>query len=286
MYICQHNYDIFFFDISFMTMKFRIPLYAAFAAVLASCSGSDDHTPLLQPDLPAAGKSRVCSITHEGSLPNVYNWTLTYDATRLVAAEGNLVGDMQNKYRSAFYYGPSGVTIANSEGPKMEATFNIDGNIVQLMVNKDVYHFTYADGRLITWDKTVRDMNFGGDVSSASGRLAYQDGNLVSIEYIENEGAPTFYTLTPSAIPNRNGLLPALISQQMGCFGFEHLYYGGMLGKPSTHLISNVKVDSSRGEEFDYEISYAYSSAPLTGDITLCNISYENNKAAAVIYKY
>ena len=267
-------------------MKFRLPLYVAFAAALYSCSSSDDHTPLLQPELPAEGKSRVTSITHEGSLPNVYNWTLTYDATRLVAAEGNLVGDMLNRYRSALYYSPTGVTIANAEGPKMEAVFNIDGNIVQLMVNKDVYHFAYTDGRLTTWDKTVRDMNFGGDVSSASGRLTYQGGDLVSIEYIENEGSPTIYTLTHSENLNRNGLLPALISQQMGCFGFEHLYYGGMLGKGSTHLVSNVKVDSSRGEAYDYEISYAYSTAPLTGDITLCNISYESNKAAAVIYKY
>lgn len=267
-------------------MKFRSALYAALFAALYSCSSSDDHTPLLQPDLPAEGKSRVTSITHEGSLPNVYNWNLTYDATRLVAAEGSLLGDMQNKYRSALYYSPTGVTIANLEGPKMEAVFNIDGNIVQLMVNKDVYHFAYTDGRLTAWDKTVRDMNFGGDVSSASGRLAYQDGNLVSIEYVENEGAPTIYALTPSAVSNRNGLLPALLSQQMGCFGFEHLYYGGMLGKPSAHLVANVKVDSSRGEEFDTEISYAYSTAPLTGDVTLCNVSYDEGKAAAVIYKY
>lgn len=280
MYICRQKPN------NFMMMKLRFPLFATLVALLYSCSSSDDHAPLLQPNLPADGNNRVTSIVHEGSLPNVYNWTLTYDATRLLAAEGNLVGDTQNKYRSAFYYNPTGVTIANAGGPNMEAVFDIDGNIVQLMVNKDIYHFAYTDGRLTAWDKTVRDMNFGGDVSSASGRLTYQDGNLVSIAYVENEGEPSVYALTPSAIANRNGLLPALLSQQMGCFGFEHLYYGGMLGKPSSHLVANVKVDSSRGEEFDSEISYAYSSAPHTGNITLCNISYDNGKAAAVIYKY
>lgn len=267
-------------------MKLHLPLFAALVATLSACNSSDDHAPLLQPDLPAVGKSRVCSITHEGSLPGVYNWTLAYDATRLIAASGTLIGDMQNGYRSALYYTSSGVTIVNADGPKMEALFDIDGNIVQLMVNKDIYHFSYTDGRLIAWDKTVRDMNFGGNVSNASGKLTYQGDNLTRIEYVENGGNPTVYSLTPSAVPNHNGLLPALLSGQMGCFGFEYLYYGGMLGKPSSHLVANIKVDSSRGEEFDYEIAYSYSSAPTTGDITLCNISYADNQTAAVIYKY
>lgn len=266
-------------------MKFRFPLLAALAMALYSCSSSDDHVPPVQPELPAEGSLRVRSITHEGSLPYVYDWKLNYNANYLVSAEGNLVGDVENKYRSTLSYTPEGVTISNYQGPKMEAIMDADGNIVQLTVNMDVYNFSYTDGYLTSWSKVVRDMNFGGNVSSASGKLSYNSGNLVRIEYIENEGTPTIVTLTPSTTLNKNGLLPVTLSMQMGCFGFEHLYYGGMLGKPSKHLVKRVQVDSSKGSASDYVIDYLYSTSNETGNTDLCVVTYQG-KVATAIYRY
>ena len=266
-------------------MKFRSPVLAALAMALYSCSSSDDYVPLVQPELPAEGNNRVRSITHEGNVPNVYDWKFTYDTNYLVSAEGTLVGDTENFYRSALYYSPEGVTIANYNGPQMSAIMNEDGNIVQLTANKDVYHFTYTNGYLTAWDKTVRDANFGGNASSASATLSYSGGNLVRISYVENDGQPTVVTLTPSTYLNENGLLPATLSPQLGCFGFEHLYYGGMLGKASKNLVKKVKVDSSRGASYDYEIDYTYSFSKTTGATELCIFTYQG-KAATAIYKY
>lgn len=266
-------------------MKIRIPLFAALVMALYSCSSSDDYVPLVQPELPAEGNCRVRSITHKGNVPNVYDWSLTYEPNYLVSAEGTLVGDTQNSYRSALYYSPDGVTIVNYNGPQMEATMDKDGNIVRLTANKDVYHFAYTNGYLTAWNKTVRDANFGGDASSASAELMYKDGNLVRISYVENNGNPTVITLTPSTDLNINGLLPVALSHHLGCFGFEHLYYGGMLGKPSKHLVKKVKVDSSRGAAYDYEISYDYNSSKITGNIDLCTFKYQGQSATA-IYGY
>jgi hypothetical protein len=265
-------------------MKFRFPLLATLAFALYSCS-SDDYEPSIELELPAEGSSRVRSITHEGSLPYVYDWKLNYNDKYLVAAEGNLVGDTENMYSSYLSYTPETVLINNPKGPQMEAIMDADGNIVQLTVSKDVYNFVYTNGYLTAWDKTVRDMNFGGNVSSASGKLKYSAGNLVRIEYVENNGNPTIITLTPSTTLNKNGLLPVTLSLQMGCFGFEHLYYGGMLGKASKNLVKRVVVDDPKGTANDFAIDYTYSVSATTGDTELCVFTYRG-QAATAIYKY
>ena len=65
----------------------------------------------------------------------------------------------------------------------------------------------------------------------------------------------------------------------------ECLYYGGMLGKPSTHLVKTIKVDNAKGTANDYQIDCTYSFFSETGDTKLCNFTYKG-EAASVIYKY
>lgn len=265
-------------------MNLRIPLFAALGWVLYSCSSSDGGhwVPPVQPELPATGAYRVQQISHLGTTPNAYNWTLKYSDTHLTWAECELVGNASNSYKSALAYTASGVTITNTGGLNMTAVLNGDGNIEQLTVNKDEYYFTYADGRLIAWRKVMRDANFADKAASASAELNYQDGDLVSIVYAENNDDPIVVTLTPSTYPNTNGLLPAVLSRYMGCFGFEHLYYAGMLGKPTNHLVQGAFIDGL-GDD-DYEIAYNYSIAN-TGSTELCTFQYQG-EAVAVDYEY
>lgn len=269
-------------------MKFRFPLLVALALALNSCSSSDDYVPLIQPELPAEGSSRVRSITHEGSMPQTYDWTFNYDANYLVSAEGKLLGDTDGtyKYRSQLYYSPNGVTIVNSNGKNMAAVMDAKGNIVELAVNNNEYYFEYTAGRLTSWKKVLNDENFGHEESATTGKLTYNAaGNLVRIDHVGHDGVTTVVTLTPSTTLNKNGILPPTLSSQMGCFGFEHLYYGGMLGKPSTHLVKTIKVDNAKGTANDYQIDCTYSFFPETGDTKLCNFTYKG-EATSVIYKY
>ena len=265
-------------------MNLRIPLFAALGWVLYSCSSSDGGhwVPPVQPERPATGAARVQRISHLGTTPNAYDWTLNYSATHLTSAECKLVGNASNSYKSSLTYGASSVTIANTAGLNMTAALNGDGCIEQLMVNKDEYYFTYENGRLVGWHKVMRDANFADKAASASAELVYQDGDLVSIVYAENNDAPTVVTLTPSTHPNTNGLLPAVLSRYMGCFGFEHLYYAGMLGKPTSHLVQGAIIDGL-GDD-DYEIAYTYSIAD-SGNTELCTFQYLG-EAVAVDYEY
>lgn len=261
-------------------MKFNFSLLVALGLSFYSCSSSDDHhAPAIQPQLPAQGQNRVATISHKGALTNVYDWELTYDAYRLTHAKGVLIGETQNAYSSVFSYSPTGVSISNMKlvndnfPMKMQATMDNDGNIVQLTIDRDDYNFTYTDGRLTAWHKTVRNTSLGGEISQLSATLTYDAGNLVRIECVKDYNAPTIITLTPSELLNVNGLLPVALSAEFGCFGFESLYYGGMLGKPSTHLPLSASVDDYRGESYDYQLIYAYAEDPVTGNVTLCNVT-------------
>lgn len=268
-------------------MKFYYTL-VALSMALYSCSSSDDdggayYEPPIKLDLPAEGSNRVTSIVHSGAVLPSYDWALTYNNTHLTSAKGNYVPGEKNEYSSTLTYTSKGVNIANSNGMSMVVTLNENGKIAEMTVNKDVYSFAYSyDGYLTQWSKTTHDANFAGEASTAMADLTYEAGNLVKIEYKSNNDAPIVLTLTPSNFVNKNGLLPAALSRYLGCFGFEHLYYGGMLGKPTTYLVEKVEIDGLDDDDYDIEYSYDFD-----GDNTaLCTFKNKNLRAASVNYGY
>lgn len=128
-------------------------------------------------------------------------------------------------------------------------------------------------------------MNFGAEASHASARIEYKNGDISMITYSENNDAPIYYRCTPSSYYNVNGLLPETISKQLGCFGFEHLYYAGLLGKPSQHLLGSISVDYPAGmNKKDYKVDFNYS-VNKQNQIQLCTFILDG-EAVSVNYTY
>ncbi len=254
---------------------------------MAACS-SDEPTPvLLQPSLPGSSEVRVKSITHRGNINGCYDWQFGYSGTRLVSASASLYNpaSVNIQYNSQLIYGESTVGISNSGNLSMGITLDESHRITYLTVNKDEYRFVYNEGRITSWDKIVKDVNFGADVSRARADIEYQNGDLKTITYYENNDAPTYYHFTPSETLNTNGLLPELMSKQIGCFGFEHLYYAGLMGEATKRLVKSIEIDYPEESGMqDYSLHFNYS-VNKDGHVELCTFTY-NGEAARADYTY
>lgn len=270
-------------------MKFLNSTFCLILAVaIASCS-SEEPTPIpnIQPDLPGTGDVHVKSIVHSGNVTGCYDWVFSYQDTRLVSALGTLYNQdkMDIQYTSKLTYTPDTIGIKNTGDLTMKVLLNSDNLIECLMVNKDEYRFAYSEGRLISWNKTLKDLNFGADALHARGVIEYKDGDITKITYSENNDDPTYYTCTPSTFYNTNGLLPETLSKQLGCYGFEHLYYAGLLGKASKHLVHSIMVDyPEEAKKEDYRVEFNYSSNK-DFQVQLCTYVL-NGEAASVNYTY
>jgi hypothetical protein len=260
----------------------------ATAVLVASCSSEEPvPQPDVQPNLPGNGDAHVKTIVHSGNIQGVYDWNFEYKDMRLTAASGILYNpiNVPVQYSSYLTYGKDSITIRNTSSMVMKVTLNADNLMESLLVNKDEYRFTYSDGRLVAWQKTINDMNFGAEASHASARIEYKNGNISKVTYSENNDAPIYYRCTPSSYNNVNGLLPETISKQFGCFGFEHLYYAGLLGKPTQHLLECIEVDYPSGmNKEDYKVDFKYSVNKL-GQIQLCTFVLDD-EAVSVNYTY
>lgn len=262
--------------------------FFAIATLLASCS-SDEPVPQpdVQPNLPGSGDAHVKAIVHSGNIQGVYDWNFEYKDMCLTSASGILYNpiNVPVEYISNLTYGKDSITIRNTSGMVMKVTLNADNLMECLLVNKDEYRFTYSEGRLVAWQKTINDMNFGAEASHASARIEYKNGDISMITYSENNDAPIYYRCTPSSYYNVNGLLPETISKQLGCFGFEHLYYAGLLGKPSQHLLGSISVDYPAGmNKKDYKVDFNYS-VNKQNQIQLCTFILDG-EAVSVNYTY
>lgn len=262
-------------------------LFIGIATLMASCS-SDEPTPaLVQPTLPGSSDVRVKSITHRGNMNGCYDWQFAYTGTRLTSASATLYNptSVNIQYGSQLIYGENSVSIVNTGNLAMGLTLDENHNITYLTANKDEYRFVYNEGRLTAWDKIVKDVNFGADVSRARADIEYVNGDLKTIAYYENNDAPTYYRFTPSDIPNTNGLLPELMSKPFGCFGFEHLYYAGLMGNATKRLVKSIEIDypEASGHQ-DYELHFNYS-VNKDGMVELCTFTY-NGEAARADYTY
>lgn len=259
------------------------------ALTVSSCSGDDDPEPF-KPQLPAAGGSSLCSITHLGSVMSCYDWTFTYSNERLVSASGTVRDpssdiDGSFSYTSKLSYGTSSVGVENSSGEETSVTLNSQGYIERMTVNRNIYQFTYVDGRISGWNKTVFETSFGQAMQyRSSASIEYQNGNLSRIIYTETDNQPDTLTFTASSLVNYNGLLPETVSKELGCLSFEHLYYAGLLGRPTINLVKSLSYASGTSSSENYTIDFEYSTRD--GNVVLCNYHTPDGAVASVSYGY
>lgn len=173
------------------------------AAFMVACSNEEPAPkPNLRPDLPGSTETHIRSVVHSGSIEGSYDWEFEYVDERLVGAKGSLYNPTSHEveYTSQLTYTPDNVTIANSGDLQMNVTLDENNFIETLTVNKDEYRFFYADGRLIAWEKTLKDINFGAEALHARGALNIRTG-----------------TLLPSHIPRTTTIPPITIVRPLRC---------------------------------------------------------------------
>ena len=257
------------------------------AVCLASCSSDESKFPAIQPNLPGNGQTFVKKIVHSGNIQGCYDWEFIYNDTRLFKAVGTLYNpkNISVQYTSQLTYAHDSVSIRNSGTLPMSVILNADNLVERLFVNKDEYRFVYEDRRLVSWQKTIKDYNFGADAMHARGVIEYKDGDIACVTYYENNDAPIYYRCTPSAFYNTTGLFPETLSKQMGCFGFEHLYYAGLMGRGTKHLVQTILVDyADEAREEDYRIDFSYSTNK-EDHVQLCTFILDG-EAVSVNYGY
>lgn len=256
-------------------------------SVMATACSSDDHAPIFQPTLPAKGGDPVRSIAHQGSIMTSYDWNLSYDGSRLVRADGTMRDadakvDKSYRYTSYLGYGTSWVSVSNQPGEGISVQLNSEGYIERMTVGQNDYRFRYLDGRMTDWSKTVYENTFGQQAMyTSTGKITYDNGNYSKLEYVGPDGENATLTFTPTALVNRNGLLPVGVSREMGMLGFEHLYYAGLLGRPSINLVQRIEYASSRQT---YTLNFEYTIR--SGNTVLCNFHAPDGHVASVNYSY
>ena len=71
------------------------------------------------------------------------------------------------------------------------------------------------------------------------------------------------------------------MSKQLGLLGYEHLYYAGLLGRPTANLVKSIAFefeDASRNYTLDFDYSLR------SGNIELCNYYTPDGSPASVNY--
>ena len=277
-----------------MIQKSSMGLALSALTLMPFTSCSDDNDPItIYPELPADGADNIKSIEHKGAIANTtYDWKMSYYDNRLTNAKGTIREPEDDKdkkfsYTSEITYGHDFINVVNSHQEKVKIVLNRANYIEKMTVNENTYEFHYADDHLSRWEKTITENSFGhASIHKSYGVIEYLNGDLKSIKTstnINDEVVTT--TFTSSDLVNHNGLLPEMVSAQLGCIGFEHLYYAGLLGKPTVHLVKAIKVDHSKDSSKNYSIDFHYS---LNSDknVELCSYTTPEGKPASVIYNY
>ena len=154
-----------------------------------------------------------------------------------------------------------------------------------MSVNKNQYDFEYIDGRLVKWEKTAVESSMGQILSyKSSATIEYMNGNFSKITYMGPDGAKITISFTASDLQNRNGVLPELVGKELGCLGFEHLYYAGLLGRSSSNLVKNISYTNDKDASQNFDTSFEYSIK--NGNVVLCNYHTPTGGVASVSYEY
>lgn len=273
---------------SYISTLLRVSLLCLVAGAFVACD--DDPLPM-RPTLPANGRSNVHRVTHVGERITAYDWSFSYLNGRLVQATGELRDpsaqiDRSYRYTSSLKYGAHSVTIKNSTGDQVRLTLNPKGYIQTMNVGRDIYNFVYgADDRLIGWHKIIFENNFGqAQQYKSSATIEYENGNLSKIDYVDNNSRPVTLNFIADDRHNFNGILPPAVTKEMGCLGFEHLYYAGLLGRPTEKLVKRVTYSSDDPAQA-YFIDFEYN-LDENGNVQLCSYHTKNGGLASINYLY
>lgn len=272
----------------------RAPLLKILVALLALAACHNDD-PMLTPPaklaicpaLPSGGNAPLKSVRHNGNIDDCYDWTLNYGDNRLMNASGtrrnsNASTDKKYSYSLTLTYDSKGIYISHSDGSNISVALDGENHITWMQYGANTYTFSYAAGRLNSWQKTETTTSLGQTSQYTSKGLFTRNaaGDLIAILYTDTRGKVTQVTLKPSTLTNPNGLLPETVGKEMGIDGFEALYYAGLLGVPAPHLTQSISKQIDGKEEAE-TTDFSYSQRG--GNTELC--TYKNG-SVAVIYEY
>ena len=269
---------------------FRISTLTLALTALVSFHSCSDDEPAFVPTLPADGGNVVKSISRDGAIVNTaYDWNFNYDGPRLTYASGVIRDpdnniDRSHNYKSSIKYGDRRVSVSNSTKEDIVITLNGVNQIEKMTVGKNTYDFLYKNGYLCAWQKTVFEDSFGQATQyKSSATITYENEDFKQIDFIGPDKVKVTTTFTPDVTRNYNGLLPETIANEFGCLGFEHLYYAGLFGKATAHLVKSLTVNHPKDSTKCYTLDFTYFSEG--NNITLCNY-YNSGQPVSVRYSY
>jgi len=260
---------------------FATLLVIALCAGFTSC-GNDDDNDNDGGNIISKG-APVVSIVRTGNVPEEMDWHFIYSDGKLTSAQGQLIyfgqSDDKENYGISYQGGIQFTGDYADEISKIETDKN--GYITFIKTTDDTeinYEYT-ADGYLKS--VTERGTDKGRDYVNTA-IITYSNGCYDKI--VETNGnEQIIYTFTASTDENKNGVLPELISESLGCFGHEFIYYAGLLGKPAQKLVKSMsesyRYDNVYNNE-SYNFSYSFDEL---GNVVLCQYLYDNKN---VIVKY
>ena len=265
-----------------------LTIFTFISLSLSSCT-EDDNISFI-PKLPANGGDHVKAISHSGKMMPSYDWKFTYNGPRITSASGVLRdphGDIDKSFRytSNLKYGTNTVAVHNSNNEPIKISLNSEGYIGNMKVGRNTYNFIYDNNHLVAWFKTIFEDSFGQATQyKTSGTIKYNNGNLESIVMTGPDNVPVTTTFVSHTLENKNGLLPETASEQMGCLGFEHLYYAGLLGESTKNMVKSLTVSYADKSKKGYTIDFEYGTEG--NNVTLCNFHTNTDEIASVRYDY
>lgn len=258
---------------------FATLLVIALCAGFASC-GNDDDNDNDGGNIISKG-APVVSIVRTGNVPEEMDWHFIYSDGKLTSAQGQLIyfGQSEDKENYGISY-QGGVQFTGDgadEISKIETNKNGYITFVKTTDDTDTNYEYTADGYLKS--VTEKGTDKGRDYIHKT-IITYVNGCYDKIVVTDGDGETT-YTFTTTVDENKNGVLPELISESLGCFGHEFIYYAGLLGKPAQKLVKSMSESNNSNTKL-YNFSYSFDEL---GNVVLCQYLYDN-KNVTVKYGY
>ena len=237
---------------------FATLLVITLCAGFTSCGNDDDNDGgnIISKGAP------VVSIVRTGNVPEEMDWHFIYSDGKLTSAQGQLIyfgqSDDKENYGISYQGG-------------IQFTGDYADEISKIETDKNGY---------ITFIKTTDDTEINYEYT-ADGYLksVTERGTDKGRDYVNT----AIITYSNGCYENKNGVLPELISESLGCFGHEFIYYAGLLGKPAQKLVKSMsesyRYDNVYNNE-SYNFSYSFDEL---GNVVLCQYLYDNKN---VIVKY
>ncbi|MBQ8736414.1 MAG: DUF4595 domain-containing protein [Bacteroidaceae bacterium] len=261
----------------------------------ASCS-DDDSSPTVAPLINTpnvTGYSKLTSVERSGVFVNKCAWNFVYKGENLSSAVSTLQHSSNletegKKTNFSLTYGENYVGV-KTDGSQISLTLNEDVLVDKAMSGNTTYNYSYTGGYLTSWNVVYKNDGFAG--SSTKGAMAEigrsLTGNITSIKYTPSADAAEDYYLYSFEYDdqlNYNGLLPECLSTELGCDGFECLYYAGLFGNGTRNVMKSMEVTHSKREDYHVKYDFNYNTDGY-GNIVLCSYGAIENPIV-VTYKY